>query len=145
VTVDALFHISMAGLLGLMVLTAVALVRRTRQRRSAWESGLTAQARVVRAWATAQVVDNVARRVQWHEYDFTTHDGRAVRFKEAGGPGERGTGDVVRVYYAPHEPDKATATEPEPGRAMAGTAVWLVLLAACTVYLVHEWIALSRF
>lgn len=142
---DALFNISMAGLLGFMVFTAVALVRRTRQRRSAWESGLTAQARVVRAWATAQVVNNVARRVQWHEYDFTAHDGRAVRFKEAGGPAERGTGDVVRVYYAPQEPERATATEPQPGKDTAGMVVWLLVLGACAVFLVREWITLSRF
>jgi hypothetical protein len=57
-----------------------AVVRRTLQRRAAWESGLTAPARVVRAWQTTQMVNNVPRRVQWHEYDYTTRDGRAVRF-----------------------------------------------------------------
>jgi hypothetical protein len=142
---DALFHISMLGLLGLAVWSAVALVRRTRQRRAAWESGLTAQARVVRAWSTTQLVNNVARRVQWHEYDFTTHDGRAVRFKESGGPRDRTEGHQVVVHYAPHEPDKATAAEPRPGKDMAIMVVWLVLLAAGVIYLVHEWIELSQY
>ncbi|MFG2355944.1 hypothetical protein [Streptomyces sp. NPDC048521] len=140
-----MFNISMLGLLGLAVWSAVALVRRTRQRRAAWESGLTAQARVVRAWSTTQLVNNVARRVQWHEYDFTTQDGRAVRFKESGGPRDRTEGHQVLVHYAPHEPDKATASEPRPGRDMAITVVWLVVLAACAIFLVHEWIELSRY
>ncbi|MFF9769807.1 hypothetical protein ACIGXF_05445 [Streptomyces sp. NPDC053086] len=142
---DALFNISMLGLLGGLVWAAVAIVRRTRQRRSAWESGLTAQARVVRAWATTQVVNNAARRVQWHEYDFTTRDGGAVRFKEAGGPRERAVGDLVLVHYASHEPDRATAAEPRPGKDMAAAVVWLAVIAGCAVYLLHEWVELSRY
>ncbi|MEU0002957.1 DUF3592 domain-containing protein [Streptomyces sp. NPDC006314] len=142
---DALFNLSMLGLLGFAIWSAVALVRRTRQRRAAWQSGLTAQARVVRAWCTTQLVNNVARRVQWHEYDFTTHDGRVVRFKESGGPHDRAEGQQVLVHYARHEPDKATASEPQPGKDMASTVVWLVLLAACAIFLVHEWIELSRY
>ncbi|MYW21120.1 hypothetical protein GT045_17270 [Streptomyces sp. SID486] len=142
---DALFDISMLGLLAGLSWAAFAIVRRTRQRRSAWESGLTAQARVVRAWVTTQVVNNAVRRVQWHEYDFTTLSGGAVRFKEAGGPRERAVGDSVRVHYAPHEPDRATAAEPQPGKDVAAAAVWLTVIAGCAIYLVHEWVELSRF
>ncbi|MEU6601122.1 DUF3592 domain-containing protein [Streptomyces flaveolus] len=142
---DALFHISMAGLLAVLAWGAVAIVLRTRQRLAAWQSGFTAPARVVRAWATAQVVDNAARRVQWHEYDFTTQDGRAVRFKESGGPAGRGVGDQVLVHYAPGRPDKATAAEPRPGRDLTVAVVWVAVLAGCAVFVVREWIALSQF
>ncbi|MFI9805991.1 DUF3592 domain-containing protein [Streptomyces sp. NPDC052301] len=142
---DAFFNITMPGLIIFFLWAAVALVRRTRQRRTAWESGVTAQARVVRAWATTQVVNNVPRRVQWHEYDFTTGDGRAVRFKENGGPRDRSVGDQVLVHYAPHEPDRATASEPQPGKDMAGTVIGVLLLASCAVYTAHMWIELSRF
>ncbi|MGW0764041.1 hypothetical protein [Streptomyces sp. NPDC002676] len=73
------------------------------QRRAAWESGLTAQARAIRAWTTTRTVNNVPQRVQWHEYDYTTVDGRAVRFKESGGPRHRAEGDRphARVGDAP--------------------------------------------
>ncbi|MFJ8542509.1 DUF3592 domain-containing protein [Streptomyces sp. NPDC093586] len=140
---NALFHICMVLLLGGCVWAAVALVRRTRQRREAWESGLSAPARVVRAWATTQMVNNVARRVQWHEYDYTTRDGRAIRFKEPGGPRDRAEGDTVPVYYAAHEPDKATASEPQLGKDAATLVFWLLLLGACAVFLLYEWVSLS--
>ncbi|MFJ9814436.1 DUF3592 domain-containing protein [Streptomyces sp. NPDC101151] len=141
----AFFDICMLVMLGIFGWAAVALVRRTRQRRSAWESGLTAQARVVRAWATTQMVNNVARRVQWHEYDYYTQDGRLVRFRESGGPRDRAEGELTLVYYAPHEPDKATASEPQPGKDAAGTAVWLTILAAGAFFLIYEWATLPGF
>ncbi|MEU6283799.1 DUF3592 domain-containing protein [Streptomyces sp. NPDC047028] len=140
-----MFDIVMLGLLALFVCAGVALVRRTRQRREAWASGMTAQARVVRAWAATRVVNNVAQRVQWHEYDYTTADGRAVRFKESGGPRDRATGHTVLVHYAPHAPERATASEPQPGKDMTTTVVWLAVMAACAIYLIHEWVELSRF
>ncbi|MEU2061752.1 DUF3592 domain-containing protein [Streptomyces sp. NPDC013455] len=142
---DALFDISMAGLLAILAGGAVAMVRRTRQRLAAWDSGFTARARVVRAWATSQVVNNAARRVQWHEYDFTTHDGRAVRFKESGGPADRAVGEEVLVHYTPQRPDRATAAEPRPGRDLAVTVVWLAVLAGCAIFTVQQWITLSRY
>ncbi|MFF7752595.1 hypothetical protein ACFZCP_25890 [Streptomyces sp. NPDC007971] len=141
----AFFDICMLVMLAIIVLSAVGLVRRTQQRRAAWASGLTAEARAVRAWVTTQMVDNVARRTQWHEYDYTTRDGRAARFRESGGPRERVTGDTVLVHYALHEPDKATASAPQPGRDTAGTAVWLVILASLAVFLLYEWATLPGF
>ncbi|WP_375603579.1 DUF3592 domain-containing protein [Streptomyces sp. JHA26] len=140
---NALFHLTMVVLLVATVWSAVALVRRTRQRREAWESGLTAPARVVRAWATTQMVNNVARRVQWHEYDYTTRDGRAIRFKESGGPRDRAEGDTVPVHYSPQEPDKATAVAPQSGKDAAALVFWLLLLGGCAVFLLYEWVSLS--
>ncbi|MGW0879494.1 DUF3592 domain-containing protein [Streptomyces sp. NPDC002671] len=141
----AWFDIIMLLMLVIIVGAAVGLVRRTQQRRAAWESGLTAHARVIRAWTTTRTVNNVPQRVQWHEYDYTTVDGRAVRFKESGGPRHRAEGDLVPVYYAPHDPDKATAAEPQPGKDLASTVVWLGVLTAAAIVLMREWATLPRF
>ncbi|WP_237519048.1 DUF3592 domain-containing protein [Streptomyces sp. SID5910] len=138
-----LFHITMVALLALLAWGSVALVRRTRQRREAWESGLSAQARVVRAWTTVQMVNNVARRVQWHEYDYTTQDGRAVRFKETQGPRDRVEGDTVLVYYSAQQPEKATASAPQPGKDNTVMVIWLAIMGACAVFLLYEWVNLS--
>ncbi|GGV71374.1 hypothetical protein GCM10010277_83240 [Streptomyces longisporoflavus] len=132
---DFVFHILFPLLIALMLWAAQTIVRRTRQRRMAWESGLTAQARVVRAWATVQMVNNVARRIQWHEYDFTTADGLAVRFKESGGPASREPGDATLVYYTGDEPDKATASEPQPAKDMFGTVLGLGILGVGVIIL----------
>ncbi|WP_460066080.1 hypothetical protein [Streptomyces sp. YKOK-I1] len=118
------------------VAAAYAIVRRTRQRRAAWESGLTAQARVVRQWRTTQVVNNVPRTTQWHEYTYTTADGRGVVFKEGGGPHTRETGDEVLVYYTAEDPEKATASAPQPGKDTASMAFALVLFGAGVVLMI---------
>jgi hypothetical protein len=119
------------------VVAGYAVVRRTLQRRAAWESGLTAPGRVVRAWQTTQMVNNVARRVQWHEYDYTTQDGRAVRFKEGGGPRDRGAGDEVLVYYTADEPERATASAPQPGKDTASMVFGLVILGSGIAVMIH--------
>ncbi len=142
---DAMFDITMLALLAIFVCCGVALVRRTRQRREAWASGMTAQARVLRAWVTTRMVNSVVQRVQWHEYDYTTADGRAVRFEESGGPRDQAAGDTVLVHYAPNAPERATTSEPQPGKDMTATAIWLAVMAACAIYLIHEWVELSRF
>ncbi|MBO1334267.1 hypothetical protein [Streptomyces sp. VRA16 Mangrove soil] len=136
---DLVFHIGFPLLIVLLVWAAYAIVRRTRERRAAWESGLTAQARVVAAYVRVQMVNNVARRIQWHEYDFTV-DGRAVRFKESGGPASRAVGDETLVHYAAADPEKATASPPQPGKDMFGTVfgvgvmvVGVIILANVTV------------
>ncbi|MFI7504654.1 DUF3592 domain-containing protein [Streptomyces sp. NPDC049687] len=114
-----------------------AIVRRTLQRRAAWESGLTAPARVVRAWQTTQIVNNTARLVYWHEYDYTTRDGRAVRFTEGGGPRDRGVGDEVRVHYTAEEPERATASVPQAGRDTASMVFGLVVLGGGIALMIH--------
>ncbi|MDQ0601492.1 hypothetical protein QF037_005837 [Streptomyces canus] len=133
------FNIVMPLMIALLVWGGYALVRRTRERRTAWESGLTARARVVRAWATTQMVNNVARRVQWHEYDYTTGDGLAVRFKESGGPRDRAGGEEVLVYYTPADPEKATACEPQPGKDTAGMVFGLFFIGAAVIAILYAW------
>jgi hypothetical protein len=133
--VDFLFHILMPLLIAFLLWAAYALVRRTKERRAAWESGLTAQAGVVRAWVTTQMVNNVLRRTQWHEYEFTTADGRAVRFKESGGPTGRAEGDRTLVYYVHDDPEKATAGEPSPGKDTAGAVIGVGIMVVGVVIL----------
>ncbi|WP_330304830.1 MULTISPECIES: DUF3592 domain-containing protein [unclassified Streptomyces] len=133
---DFVFHILFPLMIVGIIWAGYAIVRRTRERRAAWESGLTAEARVTRAWARTQMVNNVARRIQYHEYDFTAADGRAVRFEEAGGPAGRGVGDQALVYYTEDRPEKATASEPRPGKDMAGAVFGLVFLGAGVIILI---------
>jgi hypothetical protein len=142
--VNAYFNILMPLMIALLVWGGYALVRRTKERRAAWESGLTAQARVVRAWATTQMVNNVARRVQWHEYDYTTGDRVAIRFKESGGPRDREAGDEVLVYYTPEDPEKATASEPQPGKDTAGMVFGLIFIGAAVIALLYAWTTVSQ-
>jgi hypothetical protein len=133
---DFVFHILFPLLIVLMIWAGWAIVRRAKERRAAWESGLTARARVVRAFVRVQMVNNVARRIQYHEYDFTTADGRAVRFEEAGGSPSRGMGDETLVYYTRDQPEGATASEPVPGRDMAGTVLGVGILGVGVVILI---------
>lgn len=136
---DAIFNIVMPLMIAVLVWGGFAIVRRSRERQAAWESGLTAPARVVRAWATTQMVNNVARRVQWHEYDYTTGDGRAVRFKESGGPRSREAGDEVLVYYVAHDPEKATASPPQPSKDTATTVFGLIFIGAAVIAILYAW------
>ncbi|WP_416982767.1 DUF3592 domain-containing protein [Streptomyces sp. T028] len=130
--VNIVFVLLIVGFLAV----AYTIVRRTRQRRAAWESGLTAQARVVRQWRTTQMVNNVPRTTQWHEYNYTTADGRAVVFKEGGGPHTRAVGDETLVYYTAEDPEHATAVAPQPGKDTASMVFALVLFGAGIVLLI---------
>ncbi|MFH8733017.1 MULTISPECIES: DUF3592 domain-containing protein [unclassified Streptomyces] len=134
---DAVFHILFPVLILVLVWAGYAIVRRSNERQAAWQSGLTARARVVRAYVTVQVVNNIARRIQWHEYDFTTADRRAIRFKESGGPPSRAAGDEAVVYYTVQQPDKATASEPSPGKDAFGMIFGLVVIVATIGILIN--------
>ncbi|MGI5401216.1 hypothetical protein ACQEVG_17505 [Streptomyces sp. CA-135486] len=134
---DFVFHVLFPLIIVMLIWAGYALIRRTQERRAAWESGLTARARVVRAYVRVQMVNNVTRRIQYHEYDFTTADGRTVRFDEAGGPASRGVGDETLVYYTREQPDKATASEPVPGKDAAGTVLGVGILGVGVIILVN--------
>jgi hypothetical protein len=126
--VEFWFHLCIVFLLLLFAFSGWRAVVRVQERRAAWGSGLTAQARVVRAWVTTRMVNNVPQRTYWHEYAFTTVDDRAVTFKESGGPRDRAEGEQVLVYYTRENPERGTAGEPNPGRDAANTGCILVLL-----------------
>ncbi|MFJ8104341.1 DUF3592 domain-containing protein [Streptomyces sp. NPDC096132] len=117
------------------------VVHRALRRRAAW-NGLSASGRVVRAWETTETVVSAARRVRWHEYEFTTHDGRVVRFTESGGPSSRDAGDEVRVHYTADAPERATASEPRHGRNLAGAVLGVACFAVVGL-VVWLWVSAS--
>ncbi|MEV7685834.1 DUF3592 domain-containing protein [Streptomyces bungoensis] len=102
---------------------AFVLVRRARRIGRTWSQGLTAEGRCLRMFTTTSGGGgdtSVSTHVH-HVYEFTTHDGRAVRFEEADGPATVLEGDFVTVRYLPEQPERATARPPAHGRLAAGT------------------------
>ncbi|MDX2526708.1 DUF3592 domain-containing protein [Streptomyces europaeiscabiei] len=98
--------------------------------RSAWNSGLTAEARCLKAFTTVSEGMGEHSRVRTtihHVYEFRTHDGQAIRFEEEDGPMTTVEGDFVTVYYTdgPH----VVATAHAPGQRVKQAAAGLGLLA----------------
>ncbi|MFD5635012.1 DUF3592 domain-containing protein [Streptomyces sp. NPDC127077] len=130
-TVMSVFFYALPSLIIVVVLIAAArIVRRSLELRSAWSSGLTAEARCLRSYTTVSGGgnDTSVTTTLHHVYEFTTREGRAVRFEEANGRRTVIEGDIVPVYYTASHPEKATAQSPSPGRAAAGTVGMLVFL-----------------
>ncbi|MGW3662794.1 hypothetical protein [Streptomyces sp. NPDC005141] len=113
---------------------------------SAWSSGLTAEARCLRSYTTVSGGgnDTSVTTTLHHVYEFTTRDGRAIRFEESNGRPTVVEGDIVTVHYTAQRPEKATAHAPSPVRAAAGTVVMVaflgVIVAFCVGFMItyHE-------
>jgi hypothetical protein len=128
---DALFYLAPAVIAAGALAMAAAIVRRAVRLRRAWRSGLTAEGRCLAAHAEANGHgDGPAHTTRRHVYEFTTRDGRTVRFQERHGPVTTVAGDVIVVHYAPERPEHATAQPPRPGLAIAMTGASLVFLIA---------------
>ncbi|MFF3447225.1 DUF3592 domain-containing protein [Streptomyces sp. NPDC002667] len=129
-----------------VLLLAARTVRRALELRSAWSSGLTAEARCLRSYTTVGGGgnDTAVTTTLHHVYEFTTRDGRAIRFEESNGPATVLEGDIVPAYYTAGRPEKATAQPPSPGRAAAGTLGVLVfcgvIVSFCVGFMItyHE-------
>ncbi|MHC3475325.1 DUF3592 domain-containing protein [Streptomyces sp. 7R007] len=138
---EALFYV-VPGLMAVLALTGlISLLRRTRQLSGAWNSGLTAEARCLTTYtSTSGGGDSSVRTNLHHVYEFTTREGRTVRFEERGGPGTVVAGDVVMVRYAADRPERATARPPAPGRLLAEQGCLLaffgVFIAFCLMVMV---------
>lgn len=141
------FFYAVPGLIIVVVLLAAArVVRRSLELRSAWNSGLTAEARCLRTYTTTSggAGDTSVSTTLHHVYEFTTREGRSVRFEEANGPATTVEGDIVTVHYTAGRPEKATAYAPSPVKAAAGTIGMLVffgvIVAFCIGFMVtyHE-------
>ncbi|MER6356644.1 DUF3592 domain-containing protein [Streptomyces sp. NPDC001634] len=117
---------------------ATAVVRRSLRLRGNWNSGLTAEARCLRTYATTSAGDENSVRTRLHHvYEFTTREGRTVRFEEPNGPGTTIEGDIVTVHYTADHPERATAHAPAPGRVLAeavGILAFLSVIAAFCVF-----------
>ncbi|MEU8955973.1 DUF3592 domain-containing protein [Streptomyces sp. NPDC048518] len=134
-----------------VLLMAAQVVRRSTQVSRAWNSGLTAEARCLRTYTTTSGHggDGHVSTTLHHVYEFTTRDGRPVRFEEEGGPATTVQGDVVTVRYTAERPEAATAYAPRPFVMAAGTVGTLcflgLMLAFCVFFMVqvHDGFALD--
>lgn len=124
------------------IFTAAVVVRRALDVRRAWNSGLTAEARCLRAYTTTSGGGETSvSTTQHHVYEFRTREGRAVRFEEANGPTTVVQGDIVPVHYTAERPEKATAHAPSSGLLAAGTAGVLVICTVVVVFCVGFMVA----
>ncbi|MFF1702062.1 DUF3592 domain-containing protein [Streptomyces sp. NPDC058252] len=148
---DVFFYAVPALMMAVVLLAAAKVVRRSMDLRRAWNSGLTAEARCLRSYTTSSGGggDTSVTTTLHHVYEFTTREGRTVRFEEANGPSTVIEGDIVTVHYAAERPEKATAHAPSRGKAAAGTIGMLVffgvIVAFCVGFMVtyHQMSAAS--
>jgi hypothetical protein len=137
---EALFYVAPILIIVLVLCGAVAVIRRSRRVNSAWSSGLTAEGRCLRTYTTTSGGgDTMVSTSLHHVYEFTTREGRTVRFEERNGPGTTLEGDIVTVYYAADHPEQATAHAPARGKLAAGAGCALVffgvIVAFCVVFI----------
>ncbi|MFF5300618.1 DUF3592 domain-containing protein [Streptomyces sp. NPDC013161] len=137
---EALFYVAPLLIIVLVLCGAVAVIRRSRRVNSAWSSGLTAEGRCLRTYTTTSGGgDTMVSTSLHHVYEFTTREGRAVRFEERNGPGTTLEGDIVTVYYAADHPEQATAHAPSRGKLAAGAGCALaffgVIVAFCVLFI----------
>ncbi|MER6979025.1 DUF3592 domain-containing protein [Streptomyces carpinensis] len=137
--VPALFYVVPTLMIGGAVFLLVRITGRSREVRGAWNSGLTAEARCLRTYGTSRDGHGGASTTLHHVYEFTTREGRSVRFAESNGPATIVEGDIVTVHYAAGRPERATAHAPAPGRLAAGQgcayAFLGVFIAFCLVFM----------
>ncbi|MFE6172441.1 hypothetical protein [Streptomyces sp. NPDC056464] len=143
---DVFFYFVPGLIMAGALFMAYRVVRRSLQIRSAWNSGLTAQARCLRSYTTVSGGhgDTSVHTTLHHVYEFTARDGRVVRFEEEGGPGTRVEGDLVTVHYAEGAQVVATAHAPgRVGQAAAAIGV-LAFLGVVVVFCVGFMVTYSQ-
>ncbi|MFE9019090.1 DUF3592 domain-containing protein [Streptomyces sp. NPDC007808] len=135
---DAIFYVVPGLIMAVALFMAYRVVRRSLQLRSAWNSGLTAEGRCLRMYTTTHggSGDSHVSTTLHHVYEFTTHDGRLVRFEEEDGPGTTVEGDFVTVYYTDGSDVVATAHRPRHGRQAVTSLGMLVFLGVIVVFCV---------
>ncbi|AKJ12944.1 hypothetical protein ABB07_23785 [Streptomyces incarnatus] len=117
---------------------AFRLLVRARRISRIWARGLTAEACCLRAYTTTSGGggDTSVRTTLHHVYEFTTREGRTVRFEEAGGPATVVEGDFAAVRYLPERPEQATARPPAPAKLAVGTGFSVAFLGAAIAFCV---------
>ncbi|MGW3911606.1 hypothetical protein ACWEBX_08760 [Streptomyces sp. NPDC005070] len=139
---SVIFYAIPSLIIAVVLLAAARIVRRSLELRSAWSSGLTAEARCLRSYTTVSGGgnDTSVTTTLHHVYEFTTREGVVVRFKEANGRATVVEGDIVLVYYTASQPEKATAQPPSQTRAAVGTFGLLVffglIVSGCIGFMV---------
>ena len=134
---EVLFYIVPSIMIAGLLLAAFTVVGRAQRVSRAWDSGLTAEARCLRSYTTnSGGGDTMVSTTLHHVYEFTTREGRTVRFEEANGPGTTIEGDIVTVHYAAGHPEEATAKAPARGRLFAESGCLLLFLGAAIAFCV---------
>jgi hypothetical protein len=135
---DLFFYLVPGLILAVVLFGAYRVVQRSLQLRSAWNSGLTAEARCLRMFTTTHGGgnDTSVRTTLHHVYEFTARDGRVVRFEEEDGPATTVEGDIVTVYYAEGHEVAATAKAPGRAKLAASTIAILTFLGVMAVFCV---------
>ncbi|MCX5557971.1 DUF3592 domain-containing protein [Streptomyces sp. NBC_00038] len=133
---DVFFYAVPGLIIATAAFAAVKIIRRSLELRSAWNSGLTAEARCLRSYTTTSGGggDSSVSTTLHHVYEFRTREGRAVRFDESNGPSTVVEGDIVTVHYTAGRPEKATAHAPSPVKAAAGTIGILIFLGVVVAF-----------
>lgn len=127
---DVFFYIIPVLMMAVIAFWGHRVLRRWLQIRSAWNSGLTAEARCLKTFTTVSESMGEHSRVRTtihHVYEFRTHDSRVVRFEEEDGPMTTVEGDFVTVHYT--DGPNVVATAHGPGERVKQAAVSLGLLA----------------
>ncbi|MDX2549778.1 MULTISPECIES: DUF3592 domain-containing protein [Streptomyces] len=127
---DAFFYLIPVVMMTFIGFMAFRVLSRWLRIRRAWNSGLTAEARCLRTFTTvsrnAGGHSSVHTTIH-HVYEFTTRDGRAIRFEEEDGPMTTVEGDFVTVYYT--DGPNVIATAHAPGERVKQAAAGLGILA----------------
>ncbi|MGW4041696.1 DUF3592 domain-containing protein [Streptomyces sp. NPDC004721] len=138
---EVLFYVVPLLMIGTAVFLLTRVLRRAREVRSAWGSGLTAEARCLRTYTTTSGGgETTVSTTLHHVYEFTTRDGHSVRFEESNGPATVVEGDIVTVYYAAERPERATAHAPARGKLAAESGCLVaflgVFITGCVIFMV---------
>ncbi|WP_327183264.1 DUF3592 domain-containing protein [Streptomyces sp. NBC_01334] len=134
---EAFFYLVPSIMIAGLLFGVFGLIRRSRRVARAWDGGLTAEARCLRSYTTTSGGgDTMVSTTLHHVYEFTTREGRAVRFEEANGPGTIVEGDIVTVHYAADHPEEATAKAPARGRLLAESGCLLLFLGVAIAFCV---------
>ncbi|MGW0879493.1 DUF3592 domain-containing protein [Streptomyces sp. NPDC002671] len=139
---ELLLYIVPVVMIGFLAFAAYALIRRARRISRTWTHGLTAEGRCLRSYTTTSGGggDSSVHTTLHHVYEFTTREGRTVRFDEENGPSTVVDGDHVIVRYLPECPELATALPPSRARLAFGTGCGLIVIGlattVCVVFIV---------
>lgn len=126
---DVFFYLIPTVMMAFIGFMAYRLLTRWLRVRKAWSSGLTAEARCLRTFTTVSDSGGGHGRVSTtihHVYEFTTRDGRPIRFEEEGGPMTTVEGDFVTVHYT--DGPNVVATAHAPGERVKHAAAGLGIL-----------------
>ncbi|MFF7470445.1 DUF3592 domain-containing protein [Streptomyces sp. NPDC008092] len=120
---EAFFYILPGIFVVVGVLGLYKTLRRSSEISRTWRHGRTAEARCLRSYTRTSGGggDTSVTTTLHHVYEFTTAEGRVVRFDEASGRSTVIEGDFVTVYYLPEKPEGATTRPPAQGKLAVGT------------------------